>query len=158
MMIIAGTGHRPKYLPCKYKDPHPWLDELRDAIRNQLQVDQPDIVIAGGAIGMDTWLAEEALKLDISLHLYLPFKGQGDNWPKKTQETYRNILSQADKVLYSYEEYNKDCFHHRDRAMVEAADKVYSLLRPDFTSGGTFYTVSYANKHNVLVQNFWIEC
>jgi len=38
-MIICGTGHRPKFCPCKYKDVHPWLDKLKGDIKVTVTVE-----------------------------------------------------------------------------------------------------------------------
>lgn len=83
-MIIAGTGHRPKYCPCKYDENHPWLFDLKERLgiylgiwKNTLLNKEKLIVRSGMAIGWDTWLAEEALVMDIEVHCFVPFKGQG---------------------------------------------------------------------------------
>lgn len=66
-MILAGTGHRPKYLPCRYNENHPWLISLKNKIREKLDELRPSAVISGVAIGFDTWLAQSALDLKIPL-------------------------------------------------------------------------------------------
>ena len=37
-LVIAATGHRPKYCPCKYKENHPWLDDLKNRLYADLDV------------------------------------------------------------------------------------------------------------------------
>lgn len=153
-MIIAGTGHRPKYCPCKYKDPHPWLTELRASIHNAFSSDIT-AVISGMAIGWDTWLAQEALNAGIPVHAYVPFKGQGSKWPTASRNEYERILSLSDKVIYCAEEYDRGVFLLRDRMMVDAADQMWALLNPAAESGGTHYTVKFAESQGVSVTNFW---
>jgi len=157
-MIIAATGHRPKFCPCQYDESHNWLTILKENLYHSLS-DEPDIeyCISGMAIGFDIWFAEEVLGLKKSLHCYVPFKNQQKKWPKKTQLRYDVILGKADKIIYCSENYSNEAFFKRDCAMVDVADKIYSLLNPDIQSGGTHYTVSYALKNNKLVRNFWHE-
>lgn len=155
-MIVCGTGHRPRFCPCKYKENHPWLLELREKISLQLSTENNiKAIISGMAIGWDTWLAQEALKLKIPVWAYVPFKSQGSQWPTSSKKEYERILSLSEKVLYISEEYSNEAFLKRDRAMVDNSDHVYSLLNPESTSGGTFYTVQYAKGKNKPITNFW---
>lgn len=158
-LIIAGTGHRPKYCPCKYKVNHPWLTSLKKRLANYLIEmgfgDTNRIIRAGGAIGWDTWLAQVALELDLELHLYLPFPDQGKTWPSDSLKEYERVKGEADKIVYTSERYHPKVFFERDLAMITGADKVVALLDPAVDSGGTFYTVGEANKMNINVVNFW---
>lgn len=161
-LIIAGTGHRPKYCPCKYKVSHPWLTSLKARLKGYLtetvyisRFDTKVIVRAGGAIGWDTWLAQVALELDLELHLYLPFPDQGKTWPSDSLKEYERIKGEAHKIVYTSDHYHPKVFFERDLAMITGADKVVALLDPAVDSGGTFYTVGEANKMNIDVVNFW---
>jgi uncharacterized phage-like protein YoqJ len=154
-MIIAGTGHRPKYCPCKYNENHPWLLNLRKSLYEELKNSSFNTIIVGMAIGFDTWLAQEALKLGMNVHAYIPFKGQGCAWLPSSKIEYERILSLCKEVKYISEEYSNDAFFKRDKAMINDCDHVYSLLNPEITSGGTFYTVQYAKKNNKTITNFW---
>lgn len=158
-LIIAGTGHRPKYCPCKYKNNHPWLISLRGRLTNYLIEmgfgDTNRIIRAGGAIGWDTWLAQIAIELDLTLHLYLPFKDQGKEWPSDSRKEYERIKGEASKIIYTSENYHPQVFFDRDLAMITGADKVVSLLDPKVNSGGTFYTVGEAKKLGIDIVNFW---
>lgn len=153
-MILAGTGHRPKYLPCKYKEPHPWLDKLQATIIAELAQLNPIKVISGGAIGFDTWLAETALLLDIPVEVYLPFKDSGNTWPNKSRERLQKLKEDCE-VKYCAEHYNRGVFHHRDKLMVDDADQVIALYNPEVKIGGTFFTVNYAVQNNKPLVNLW---
>lgn len=156
MLIIAGTGHRPKYCPCKYKNDHPWLIDLKKRLKNYLsEIDDEIIVRSGGAIGWDTWLAQVALDLKLDLHLYLPFNGQGDQWPSDSKKEYERIKGLASKINYTSEHYYANVFLDRDVQMITGSDKVFALLNPEVNSGGTFYTVGEAKKLKIDVVNFW---
>ena len=154
-MIIAGTGHRPQFCPCGFVDPHPWIDSLKNNMSDKLKLFNVKIIISGGAIGLDTWIAELALHLEIPLHMYVPFKTQGSNWPAAARKRYDSILERATVIRYVSEDYSKGAFLKRDRAMVDAADHIFSLLNPLANSGGTYYTVEYAKEKNKPVTNFW---
>ena len=156
-MIICGTGHRPQFCPCGFENIHPWLESLKNNLKACLNELEPHAVICGGAIGFDTWLAECALDLNLPLHLYIPFRDQGAKWPKSSQVKYKQIMSRATNVYFVHEEYCKSCFFDRDKAMVDNADMVFSLLNPKAQSGGTFYTVKYAESKNKPIKNFWVD-
>lgn len=156
-MIIAGTGHRPKYLPCKYNDKHPWLLLLKEKLRIELTKLSPEAVISGMAIGWDTWLAQCALELNVPVWAYVPFPEQGSTWPTKSKKEYQNIIDKSAIVLYTSDSYNKECFFTRDRKMMEDCDHVFSLLDPNIKSGGTYYTVQYAKKLKLPITNFWSD-
>jgi len=158
-MIIAGTGHRPKYCPCKYKENHPWLTQLKENLTAYLTgVHEHTTVIirAGGAIGWDTWLAEVAIDLNLPLHLYLPFEGQELAWPSNSRIKYKIIKAAATKVFYTADHYSSDVFLKRDVEMITGADLIVSLLDPEIKSGGTYYTVRKAKEMGIEVRNFWI--
>lgn len=159
-MIIAGTGHRPKYCPCGYKKKHPWLSNLRGRLKFYLtsldKVTKDGIIVrAGGAIGWDTWLAQTALDIGLELHLYLPFAGQEQKWPTDSREEYDRIRRLAAKVNYTAERYYPKVFLERDRQMITGANQVVALLAPEVDSGGTYYTVGEAKKLDIDVINFW---
>lgn len=154
-MIIAGTGHRPKYMPGQYDELDNWQVNLKLRLTAQLIQDSPKLVISGGALGFDIFLAEAAIGAEIPFDLYLPFKGTGSNWPEASQKRLSNLKNKARRVVYTSWEYSKSCFHVRDYAMVDDANLIYSCLNPEFTSGGTFATVKYANKKNKNIKNFW---
>lgn len=158
-MHIAGTGHRPKYCPCKYNNKHPWLLNIKADLRNRL-VEIADnyaslVIRAGGAIGWDTWLAQVALELSLPLHLYLPFPGQESQWPSDSRKEYERIKSLATNVIYTSQTYYSEVFLKRDVDMITGCGKILALLNPEADSGGTFYTVNKAKELGINVENFW---
>lgn len=165
-MHIAGTGHRPKYCPCKYNNNHPWLTNLKNRLRTRLIEiadnhyefsNTPLVIRAGGAIGWDTWLAQVALELSLPLHLYLPFPDQGMQWPTDSRVEYERIKSLASNVVYTSPAYHPDVFLKRDVDMITGCGKIFALLNPEVNSGGTFYTVGKAKELGIKVENFWRE-
>lgn len=111
---------------------------------------------AGGALGFDTMAALTVLRLkrqypQIKLILVLPCENQTRNWKTADIEKYEHIKSQADKVVYVSKEYTSDCMHKRNRHLVDNSSLcICYLTKP---SGGTAYTVDYAQSEKLMVVN-----
>jgi len=153
-MIIAGTGHRPQFCPCGFNENHSWCQDLKSRIVMELVAKECTEVISGAALGFDTWLAECALELGIKTHLYIPFKSQGEKWPTQSRKRYEKLKERCE-YIYTSDGYTKEAFFTRDRAMIDGCDEVFSLLDPNKTSGGTYYTVQYAKEKNKPITNLW---
>ncbi len=111
---------------------------------------------AGGALGFDTLAAQTVLDLrmknpQIKLILVLPCKSQADLWSQKDKEIYEDIKIQADKIIYTSEDYTKGCMHKRNRHLVDHSSVCVCYLSKQ--TGGTAYTVDYAIQKEVLVVN-----
>lgn len=154
-MIIAGTGHRPKDLPCLYNENDKWLLNIKKKLLSRLKKSNVKLVINGGAIGWDTWLAEAAIKLNIPLHTYVPFRGQESIWPYPTQKRYNAILKASEKVFYLHEQYSNQAFLDRNKSMVNDCDEIWALWNPDRQEGGTFHCINYSIKQDKPIFNFW---
>ena len=111
---------------------------------------------AGGAIGFDTLAAWIVLKLKsdyphIRLILVLPCREQTRGWSEKDKKIYNQILDDADKVVYTSENYNRGCMFKRNRHLVNNSSVCICYLTEQ--SGGTAYTVKYAKTHGLRVIN-----
>lgn len=111
---------------------------------------------AGGALGFDTLAAQIVLKLradypQIKLILVLPCLSQADSWSEVDKRVYEQIKEQADKVVYTSREYSKGCMHKRNRHLVDNSSVCVCYLTED--TGGTAYTVNYAERKGLLVIN-----
>ena len=111
---------------------------------------------AGGALGFDTMAALTVLRLKrqythIKLILVLPCENQTQNWKSADIEKYEHIKSQADKVVYVSKEYTSDCMHRRNRHLVDNSSLCICYLTKQ--SGGTAYTVEYAVKNGLRIEN-----
>lgn len=111
---------------------------------------------AGGARGFDTLAAQTVLKLkqkypDIKLILVLPCLTQTRGWPAGDVEEYERIKTQADKVVYTSQEYFKGCMHKRNRHLVDSSSVCICYLIKN--SGGTAYTANYAKGQGVKMIN-----
>lgn len=110
----------------------------------------------GGALGFDTLAAQTVLKLkktypDIKLILVLPCWTQTRGWDARDMEEYERIKAQADKVVYTSQEYTRDCFHKRNRHLVDYSSVCVCYQTRE--TGGTAYTTTYAKAMGVEVIN-----
>ena len=115
-----------------------------------------DTFYAGGAVGFDTMAAQIILELKeeypkIKLKLALPCKSQTDGWDKNDVDEYDRIKKLADEVIYTSEENKKGCMHKRNRYLVDNSSLCICYMTKK--SGGTAYTVKYAQNNGVMVVN-----
>lgn len=112
--------------------------------------------VAGGALGFDTLAARAVLRLreeypDVKLILVLPCLSQTKGWIPEEAAEYERIKSQADKVVYTSQQYTRGCMHKRNRYLVDHSGVCVCYLTKD--SGGTAYTVRYAGAHGLEIIN-----
>lgn len=110
--------------------------------------------ITGMACGVDTWAAEELLKIkaehsEIKLICAVPFKGAEKNRTPEQQESFLQILSKADDVVYICKKYRRWCFFARDEWMVDRASRVIAVFNG--THGGTEHTLNCAREKNRFI-------
>lgn len=111
---------------------------------------------AGGALGFDTLAAQTVLRLrksypQIKLILVLPCISQADRWAPEDVRTYQEIIKQADKVVYTSQDYSPGCMFKRNRHLVDHSSACICYLTK--RSGGTAYTVEYAQKCGLKIFN-----
>lgn len=148
---LCFTGHR-KIPPEQY-----------DSIARRLQKEIIDYIVngylyfgAGGALGFDTLAAQTILRLKkdypiIRLILVLPCITQSYGWNEMDKSIYEDIKSQADKVVYTSQEYLKGCMFKRNRHLVDNSSACICYLTEN--KGGTYYTVNYARQNNLKITN-----
>lgn len=111
---------------------------------------------AGGALGFDTLAAQAVLELKqtyphIRLVLVLPCQDQADRWSAADRAVYNDIVSKADKTVWTAQRYHRGCMHVRNRRLVDEADVCVCYLCHSI--GGTAYTVGYARQKGIPVIN-----
>lgn len=111
---------------------------------------------AGGALGFDALAASTVIRLrrdypDMKLILVLPCQTQTRGWRPEDVTEYERIKAQADEVFYTAQQYTKGCMHKRNRYMVDNSGVCVCYLTRD--SGGTAYTVRYAEKKGLAIVN-----
>jgi len=109
---------------------------------------------AGGALGFDTIAAAVVIGLrekyeHIRLILALPCKNQTLKWNDSDIRVYENIKARCDDYIYISEMYTPGCMHKRNRYMVDNSAYCICYLKED--SGGTAYTVTYAEKSGIEI-------
>ncbi len=111
---------------------------------------------AGGALGFDTLAAQTVIHLrescpGMKLILVLPCQTQTRGWMPEDVAEYERIKVQADKVVYTSQQYTRGCMHKRNRHLVDNSSICVCYLTK--SSGGTAYTVSYAKAKGLEIVN-----
>jgi uncharacterized phage-like protein YoqJ len=145
------TGHREIPFFQKRRLKAKVESAITDAIRNGYRY-----FGAGGALGFDMLAAQTVLELkadypDIKLILVLPCLNQTRGWAQEDVKEYERIKAAADKVTYISKEYYNGCMHKRNRHLVDNSSLCICYLTKQ--SGGTAYTVSYAESHDLKIVN-----
>ena len=146
------TGHR--IIPNAKREEI--KERLKSTLVSLIEKKGVTLFIAGGALGFDTMAALEVLSLrerypEIKLRLAIPCENQTKGWKEKDILLYEEIMSQADDVVYTSRTYTSGCMHIRNRYMVDSSDFCVAYMTK--ASGGTAYTVKYAEKKGVEVIN-----
>ncbi len=150
-MTCCFTGHR--QIP---QEQIPVLENKVTAAIRTLAGQNVFYYGAGGALGFDTLSAKAVLNLrgeipQLKLILVLPCIAQAQRWSDRDQEVYEEIKGQADKVVYTSEEYTRSCMFKRNRHLVDHSGTCICYLTE--TEGGTAYTVNYARKQGLKIIN-----
>ena len=142
---VCFTGHRE--IPSEQLAS---LPARIDAILDRLYAAGYRTFVTGGAEGFDTLVALRILKLrarhaDVRLRLSLPYERSGS-------AAYRRTLAEADEIEYVAREFQNGATFERDRRMVDSSSACVAFYLSG-RSGGTLYTVRYANRRGVPVVN-----
>lgn len=110
----------------------------------------------GGAVGFDALAATTVLRLKedyphIRLVMVLPClpEQQSSRWNDEQKKQYYEMLDWADKVRILSPRYTNSCMLDRNRHMVDSSAYLICYLREH--SGGTFYTVNYAERQGIKI-------
>lgn len=155
------TGYRPnkfdfEYTPQnpKYKD---FENKLIDAVFSAAEQGVHDFY-CGMAWGFDITAGEAVVMLkklkagdNIRLIAVIPFEAQAASWSDEWQMRYAALLKAADRVVYISRDYDKSCYHRRNRYMVDNSDSVITFF--DGKSGGTAATLHYAGQKGKEIIN-----
>ena len=145
------TGHR--------KIPQDDMQRLKKALKYAIREKIAQGVLyfgAGGALGFDTIAAKAVIELknefpEIKLILVLPCPEQDKFWSVNDKKTYREIIEQADKVTVIDPHYTRECMYKRNRHLVD--NSVHCICYLTEETGGTAYTVKYAEKNGLDIIN-----
>lgn len=100
---LVITGYKAHELGI-FNDSHAGIPIIKRAIHNRLTtlIDEGlEWVILSGQQGVETWSAELVIELKeqyphLKYAIITPFQDQEKNWNEQKQETYQNLLIQAD--------------------------------------------------------------
>ena len=141
----AFTGHR--------KETEKLDAALLDRVILNLIKDGVKDFLCGMALGFDLIAAENVIKYkkDFPIRLIgcLPCGDQSERFSKVDEERYNEILSRCDEILVLTPSYRNGCMQERDKFMVDNCDVLVCFLRK--RSGGTYYTVEYAEKQGIKI-------
>lgn len=148
--VACFSGHRKLPEDCT---------ELRVNLKNAIisLIEQGVVFFgSGGAVGFDQIAATMVLKQkedypNIRLVMILPCppEQQSLKWNDEQKKRYYEILNRADKVRILSPQYTNSCMLDRKRHMVDNSAYLICYLRKQH--GGTFYTVSYAERNGVKI-------
>ncbi|MDE7194129.1 MAG: DUF1273 domain-containing protein [Oscillospiraceae bacterium] len=150
LKVACFSGHRRLPRDC---------GELRSRLRSAIVslIEQGVVFFgAGGALGFDMLAEETVLELKgqyphIKLILVLPCPAEQQTlkWNSQQRERYYGIHGKADKIRTVSPRYTPDCMLARNRCLVDNSAHLVCYLRQN--SGGTFYTVNYAENRRLNI-------
>jgi uncharacterized phage-like protein YoqJ len=144
MTTLGITGHRPKSLGLPYDIHDPAYNLLGSAIVSRIEELKPDSIITGMALGVDQLVATIAVELNIPFVAAVPFQGQENIWPAKSQQFYLDLLTKAQKVVTVSEGgYSAAKLYKRNEYIVDNSDVLLAVWNGQL-SGGTYAAMQYA--------------
>lgn len=147
------TGHR------TIRPDHLDIVKARTEIEFRRLIQKQDIRWwgCGGAIGYDTLCASILFRLratefpHIKVILVAPFPGYTSRWTDEQKATYEQMLPLYDKRVFVSQTGSREAYLKRDRHLVDNSSIVIAYKTRE--SGGTAYTVRYAEHQNIPVIN-----
>lgn len=111
---------------------------------------------SGGALGFDALAAEAVIEQrerypDIRLIIVMPCRDQAAHWSSGEKARYEQLQAGADEVVCLAEHYFNGCMHQRNRYMADRS--AYCICYLTKKTGGTAYTVRYAQKRGLQILN-----
>ena len=157
----AFTGHRPEKLELDEKYVLSWLEEqIRIAIDDGYRE-----FISGMQRGVDIWAAEIVLRIkkegkSIKLICACAWDGMEDGWDKDWIDRYKDILKEADKIVYVGKHPGRESFVERDHWMVDHSSRLIAVFTD--VPGGTKETIWYGKRKGIdiilIQQSITIAC
>lgn len=143
---LAVTGHREIPLDLD-------KERLEKAFNYFIDEKGIDTFLIGMAVGFDSLcfkiLEKIRKKKNIKLIACIPCLGQDQKFSIMQKKEYNRMLNSADKKIVLKERYDKYCMLERNAFMVDNASILIACIRKN--TGGTAYTVRYAEKKQVPV-------
>lgn len=152
-MKVCVAGHRPDKL-WGYDLRDNRYSQLKQFIKEKLELLGATEVYSGMAIGIDTLAAQAVLEMKdegkiIKLIACIPCKDQDRLWPTETRDKYIDILSKADEIRQlSDRDYAPELMIARNHYMVDNCDRIITIINSDLaiSTTGTQDVINYAEK------------
>jgi uncharacterized phage-like protein YoqJ len=142
-MILALTGHRPNKLGGEYNHVGPVSSKIITVLMAVILDNKPEYIITGMALGADTLWAYAAIATETPFIAAIPFKGQENAWPHRSQVGYYELLGRAKEIVVVCQGgYAPWKMQKRNEYMVDHCDRLVAVW--DGSSGGTANCVAYA--------------
>lgn len=149
---VCFSGHRPEKLGIDE-------DRIREMLKNAVAEAVDDgytVFITGMARGVDIWAADIVLEMkrlykNIELICALPMPGFERRRTAEEQRRYRQIISEADKVITVSQHYSRHSFQLRNEYMVDNSSRLIAVYNG--SAGGTRNTIRYAVRKGKKVLN-----
>lgn len=159
---VCFSGHRTSNLPKNKIEESYLIKNLYTQI-NKAIFDGYDTFLFGACYGFDLMCAEQVLLRKkvikytdpnkINIIAVVPFEEQASKWNQNDRNIYYNILSKCDEVITLNKQYEPGCYYERNRYMIDNSSMLICYFNG--SSGGTKYTVEYAEKLSVPIINLY---
>lgn len=159
---VCFSGHRTNKLPRNKIELTCLVENLYEQIDKTI-FEGFDTFLFGACYGFDLMCAEQVLLRKkvirytdphkINLVGVAPFEEQPSKWNQHDRNIYYNILSKCDDVITLKKQYEPGCYHERNRYMIDNSSKLICYFNG--SSGGTKYTVEYAETLSVPIINLY---
>ncbi len=139
-MRVAWTGHRPEL----FEDPVAARAAVEEAACDLVQDKAVARFVVGGQRGVDTWAAQSALRLGVSLTLILPLQPTdfASGWAGEDRQALETIVANAHEVRVVGGDPHA-AFRERNRLLVANADLLVAVWSGR-SGGGTSETIAFA--------------
>lgn len=144
---VMVTGHRPQGMTAEQAA---FSKRALMACGRQLKSDFGTVeAISGMALGVDTWWALVALKLDLDLAAYIPFPQQPQPWAQSDKDLWGELRQKATREVVCGESFSVRMLHARNDAMIKDADLAIAAWSPSQLRGGTASAVQKIRKRGM---------
>lgn len=150
--IVAVTGHRPDKIGG-YRIPNPTYSAVIRNLRAWLLELKPSVVLTGMALGVDQWMAELCISMEIPFTACLPMDEEAfsNRWPPASKVKLRYLLTKAHQVIViSKGGFEMWKLQDRNEWMVDNCNLLLAVFNG--TEGGTANCIGYAYSVNRQVQ------
>lgn len=162
--VLALTGHRPHDFEVGNGKPydmnHPVYKSLYNELRQYAETKYKEhgkiTIISGMALGADTIWANVAVDMkreyganNIRLEAHSPIESHDGKWPKHSKDNYRNLLAEADEVVYYAPNYNPYSMQLRNIGMIDKCDELVAAYNGyKVQNSGTYNAIKYAREQD----------